>query len=121
MSAYGTKLADHVGAKKCDMEEKQGPAIKKFFSKPENRSGIYFMWSSGHIVIVDGGQVHEFTNRDGGGYKTCDINDYPFRKSGSKSYWWTRKIPVAYGAFEPGRTVIQAKPKKAVSVPAKAE
>jgi hypothetical protein len=108
MAGYGTKLADHVGATKCDMEQKKAKEIKEFFAT--NAAGTYFMWNEGHIVMVHNAVVHEFTNRDGGGYKTCNLADYPFATSGAKANYWIRKVDAEFGSFEPGVAVVTATP-----------
>jgi len=81
MSAYGTRLADHLGATQCMLENKTGDEIKEYFTN--NPRGTFLMWSDSHVVIIHNSFVHEFSqSRDG--YVSTSISNWWF---GSKRYW----------------------------------
>lgn len=89
MGAYGTQLADHVGATNCGMENKKEAAIKDFFKT--NKKGTYIMWSSTHSVLVVDAVIHEFSESKGGYVKT-DVQKWNYH---GKSYW-IRKLPKGF-------------------------
>ena len=95
MSAYGTQLAVHLGAKRVDMEMKKKKDITAFFA--EHSTGSYMMWKEGHTVLVIDGKVHEFTNHFGTtkGYHQSDaVNEenptMEFRYG--TDVWWIREL-----------------------------
>jgi hypothetical protein len=75
MSATGNELAEHLKAESCNVENKTAAEIKKFFA--DHRSGLYIMWSGGHVVLVVDGVIHEFTF---GGYKRTAIENWSSMK-----------------------------------------
>ena len=85
---YGTALADALHAQKCNMEQKKAEEVKAFFSK-EGRQGTYFVWSAGHVVLVENAIIHEFTY---GGYKRTLASDWSGRAP--QGLWWVRKLPL---------------------------
>lgn len=118
--AYGTKLADALGAQKCDLEMLQWTQVRDMFKATEvpysappltrsgppsfikrdpfakatiadsfDRSGVYIIWSAGHIVLYQDGMIHEYTF---GGYKTtpAQFRDWSLAPQG---LWWIRRLP----------------------------
>ena len=87
---YGTALADALHAQKCNMEQKKKDEVKAFFSA-EGRQGTYFMWSAGHVVLVENSTIHEFTY---GGYKRTLASDWSGYSRAPQGLWWIRKLPL---------------------------
>lgn len=81
MSGYGTKLANHLGASQCNLENKTGDDIRKYFSGSPR--GTFLMWSDSHVVVILNAVVHEFSQSKGG-YAATPIAFWGF---GSKRYW----------------------------------
>lgn len=91
---YGGYLADQLGATKCDMEQKKEKEIKEFFSdKLRGGTGLYFMFSAGHVVLVKNGTTHEFTY---GGYQTGPAATFARYNKAPQGLWWIRKLPDKY-------------------------
>lgn len=85
---YGTALADALGATKCDMEQKKTVEVKAFFAD-KGKTGLYFMWSAGHVVLVHNAWVHEFTY---GGYKRNGAAGWAGYSKAPQGLWWVRKL-----------------------------
>jgi hypothetical protein len=83
LNGYGTKLANHLGALQCDLENKTGDEIKAYFSK--NRQGTFLMWNAHHVVVVVNGTVHEFA-QSRGGYSATSVDIWGFH-----GRYWVRK------------------------------
>jgi hypothetical protein len=81
MGGYGTHLANHLGASLCNLENKTGDDIRKYFS--ENTRGTFLMWSDSHVVVVHNTVVHEFSQSKCG-YVATPISSWGF---GVKRYW----------------------------------
>lgn len=86
MNGYGTKLAQTLSAKKCDMECKHKKQIVEFFSG-KGKSGTYIMWDEKHVVVVKSGVVYEFAKSKNGFAKT-GIKSWGF----SSRPYWVRKL-----------------------------
>lgn len=86
---YGTALADALGAVKCEMEQKKESDVKSFF-KGSGSGGLYFMWSAGHVVLVKGAIIHEFTY---GGYRRTAVDVWTGFRFAPQGLWWIRKLP----------------------------
>jgi len=89
MSGYGTQLANHLNASQCNLENKTCEQIRKFFS--DRGHGTYLMWSDSHVMIVQHGVVHEFSQGKSG-YVATPVATWGF---GSKRYW-VRKPQVQF-------------------------
>ena len=83
LNGYGTKLANHLGAKPCDLENKTGEEIKAHFAK--NGQGTFLMWNASHVVVLANSTVHEFCHSKGG-YRATTINEWGFH-----GRYWVRK------------------------------
>jgi hypothetical protein len=60
-------------AEQVKLEEADWGDVATYFSV--QTAGHFLMWSSGHVVIVANGIVHEFTNL-GGGYRETAVQDW---------------------------------------------
>lgn len=90
---YGTALADALGATKCEMEQKKKADVKAFFADTtKGGTGLYFMWSAGHVVLVKNATIHEFTY---GGYKKSPAASWGGYDRAAQGLWWIRKLPAS--------------------------
>jgi hypothetical protein len=88
---YGTALAVALGATQCEMEQKKTADVKAFFADATNGgTGLYFMWSAGHVVLVKNATIHEFTY---GGYKKTPAADWAGYDRAPQGLWWVRRLP----------------------------
>lgn len=85
---YGTALADALYATKCDMEVKKEADVKAFF-EGAGKQGLYFMWSAGHVVLVENATIHEFTY---GGYKRTPAAEWEGYRKAPQGLWWIRRL-----------------------------
>jgi hypothetical protein len=81
---------------KVDLEAADPAYVKEFFTA--NKTGYYLMFSSGHIVIVADGSVHEFKASTPSGYKCSSVLDWlePYK---------TKKLTVRKLPSKPARAV----------------
>ncbi len=86
MSAYGTKLVEHLGCTKCDMECKKEAEVREFFKA--HPTGSYIVWHENHCMLVVNGVVHEYALGKGGYART----DAQQKKFGGLPLW-VRKAP----------------------------
>lgn len=71
MNAYGSQLAQAMGATRVDMEAKKKDDIIEFFTKGDGKSGTYIMFTEKHVVAVKNGTVYEFSQSKNGFAKTA--------------------------------------------------
>lgn len=71
MNAYGSQLAQAMGASEVDMEAKMKDEIVPFFTTGDGKSGTYIMFTERHVVVVKGGSVYEFSESKKGFAKTA--------------------------------------------------
>ena len=88
--AYGTKLADALGAQKCDLEQLNWKQAQAQFQYPVALMGFYYVWSAGHVVLVCDAIMHQFNN---GGYLECTAASWEGWKKAPQGLWWIRKLP----------------------------
>jgi hypothetical protein len=88
----GTALAEELVAVPCHMEAKKEADIKKFFAdKTKGHTGLYFMWSAVHVILVKDGMFHEFR---AGGYKQTRAGSFNRYDRAPQKLWWIRKLPA---------------------------
>jgi hypothetical protein len=90
MSGYGTKLANHLGATQCNLENKSDNEIRAYFAK--HPTGTYLMWSATHIVVVVNSKVYEFAHSKHGYAGDQPIDKWNFYNSRH----WVRKTPKQF-------------------------
>lgn len=57
--------------------DKSDPAhVKAFFAQPSTSTGSYLLWSTGHVVLVVDGEVHEFKASEPSGYARTAVGDW---------------------------------------------
>jgi hypothetical protein len=66
--ATACSVIDPETNKQVALEGVKPKLVKEFFKA--NKTGYYLLWSSGHIVIVANGEVHEFSG-SAGGYRSA--------------------------------------------------
>ncbi len=91
---YGNYLADRLGGQKCDMEQKKEEEIKAFFADAKKgKTGLYIIFSAGHVMLVKNGMIHEFTY---GGYASESAQTWKRYRKAEHGLWWVRKLPAKY-------------------------
>jgi hypothetical protein len=90
MSGYGTKLANHLGATQCNLENKSDTEIRAYFAK--HPTGTYLMWSATHVVVVVNSKVYEFAHSKHGYAGDQPIEKWNFYNSRH----WVRKTPKQF-------------------------
>jgi len=97
MSAYGTQLANHLGAIKLGMEGKSKQEVLRFFTtdgmRSQLRKGVYIVWNAGHTVLVVDGVVHEFALSKNG-YNETPVASWHF----ANGPFWVRQLRVNFDA-----------------------
>lgn len=95
MGAYGTQLANHLGAIKIGMEQKSKQECLAFFTTDGTRSqlrkGTYIVWNGGHTVLVVDGVVHEFALSKNG-YNQTPVAQWHF----ANGPFWVRQLRVNF-------------------------
>jgi hypothetical protein len=96
---YATALATSLGAAPCGMEAQKEAAVKSFFADPSRgRSGLYIMWSAGHVVLAKDATFHHFSHNDSvshGGYCRGNPAVWSHYRYAPQGLWWIRKLPAS--------------------------
>ncbi len=85
-SAFSAMPANHSSAPSFI---KRDPFAKATIANSFDRSGVYIVWSAGHVVLYQDGMIHEFTD---GGYKATPAQLRNWSNA-PQGLWWIRKLP----------------------------
>jgi hypothetical protein len=85
-SAFSSMPANHSSAPNFI---KRDPFAKATIANSFDRSGVYFVWSAGHVVLYQDGMIHEFAE---GGYKVTPAQLRNWSNA-PQGLWWIRRLP----------------------------
>lgn len=90
---YGKQLCDAAGAEICDLEQLKSADLGKRFRENTIPSGLYIIFSAGHVMLYDADKntLHEFNY---GGFKTTPAGQRQLKAP--QDLWWARKLKETY-------------------------